>query len=321
MIDNSRSDTILEAGACLLAGASQLPLVRRIAAEAGLPLGRVTVDSFADGEVHVEIHDRVAGADVFVVQSMHGERPILELLLLIDAAVRAGARRTVAVIPYFGYARQDRRHGQEPLSAALMIRLIEAAGASAVIVLDLHNQALEGCFRIPCIPLLPGSTFITAWQQNGLDSTRLVIAAADAGALKRVSDLSLALGAAEPPIVLHKRRSPNGCEVLGLCGAVAGRQVMLVDDIVASGDTLLKGAMLLKDHGAAAVYASVTHSVCPENLPRLLAGPLDRLFISDSLPVDSVADERLVIVSVAGLLAEAVQHLVEISCHHPSQGA
>lgn len=297
------------ANAWLLSGSAHPSLAASVAADAGLPLGWVTVDSFPDGEIHVEIHDRMMGADVFVLQPMNSDRAILELLLLLDAAARAGARRSVAVLPYFGYARQDRRRGQEPLSGALMARLIEAAGASAVVTLDLHNQALEGCFRIPVIHLLPDRAFVAAWQQSGLNPAVLIIAAPDAGASKRAYDYCQAMGMNSTPVVLYKCRSNAGCEVLGLSGDVAGRPVMLVDDIVASGTTLLKGATLLREHGATAVYASVTHLVCPDSLPRLLAGPIERLFVSDSLPTGSFCDERLSVISVAPLLAAALGEL------------
>jgi ribose-phosphate pyrophosphokinase len=209
------------------------------------------------------------------------------------------------MLPYFGYARQDRRQGQEPLSAALMAQLIETAGANAVICLDLHNPAIEGFFRIPVLHLLPTTCFIERWQQE-LDLTPLVIAAPDPGGIKRALTYCEALGSTDLVVLPKQRTQLDDCEMLGVSGEVHGRTIMIVDDIIASGSTLSKAAKALDRRGAAAVYASVTHLVSTACFSKLAASPLQRLFVTNSLPIPEDVPPKLSVVSVAPLLSEAI---------------
>lgn len=289
----------------IFTGSAHPSLARALAACVGRPLASATVGAFADGEVRVVLDDPVRGADVAIVQSLNSDRAIMELLLLADAAVRAGARKVIAVIPYLRYARQDRRGGQEPLSAALMARLLETAGVNALAVLDLHSPAIEGCFTVPVIHVQPIQVFISAWREAGLPVSKLIIAAPDASGVKRSLGFCQALGGAEL-VAVHKQRQGARCDVLGVSGDVTGRHVMLMDDITASGQTLFKAAAALKAHGAATVYASVTHLVAPSGMPALDAAPIERLFVTDSLPLPSSLWEKLTVVTAAPLLAAAL---------------
>ncbi len=294
-------------GLVVLAGNGNPALAQRICDELGVPLGRATIGKFPDGEVHVVIHTPVAGTDVIIVQSTPSDSMLMELLLMANAAKLSGACRVIAVVSYLCYFRQDRRQGQEPLSAALVARQLEL-DCDGVIALDLHNQALESVFRIPIAHLLPIQAFVEAWRQAGLDMENLAIASPDPGGAKRAASYCQALGSDDNLIVMHKRRINGGAvQIMGVSGdvAVAGRQVMLVDDIVASGQTLLRAAESLILNGASRVHASVTHLVLPTSLPNLLGGPLAQVFVTDSLPLN-IDYDKLKIVSVAPILAGAI---------------
>lgn len=297
-------------GLVVLAGSGNPALAQRICDELGVPVGRATIAEFPDGELRISILEPMAGAEVIIVQSTpSAAQALIELLLIIDAARRSGAQRVTAVVPYLGYSRQDRRQGQEPLSSGLVAAMLETAGVDAVIALDLHSHAVEGCFRVPVVHLLPVQPFLAAWRQAGLDVTSLAIASPDPGGAKRAAAYcrALASGSDDNLVVLHKRRINGGAvEMLGMSGDVEGREVMIVDDLLSTGNTLAQAAAALTAYGACRVYASVTHLVLPESLPKLLNTTLAKLFICDSLPLPELPDDRVCLVDVAPLLAEAI---------------
>lgn len=290
----------------LLCGRASRHLAAAVAAQLGLSLADVTLSRFADGEMRPALPGPLAGRGVILLQATPTAEDIMELLLLLDGCRRAGAAPIIAAIPYFGYARQDCRQGLEPLGAALLARLLETAGADRVVLLDLHNAAIEGFFRIPVIHLSPIPAFTDAWERQGLDLSSLVIAAPDAGGYKRAHAFAQALVGCDLAL-LHKVRAADGnCAVYGLAGQVRGRPVMLVDDILSTGGTLRAAARALADRGAAPIYAAVTHllptapvSGLPEN--SILAG----LFVTNSLALPTSA--LLSPVSVVSLLSHAIR--------------
>ena len=246
----------------LLAGNSNLPVAEAIAAFLGLPLTNATVQRFADMEVFVEIHENVRGEDVFLIQSTSypANDNVMELLVCIDALKRASARRITAVIPYFGYARQDRKPGpRTPISAKLVANLITVAGANRVLTMDLHADQIQGFFDIP-VDNLYASPLMAADLKERYDPADLIIVSPDVGGVGRARGIAKRLDA-QLAIVDKRRERAGMSEVVNVIGDVEGRLCVLVDDIVDSGGTLCNAAEALLNAGATAVVAYVTHGV------------------------------------------------------------
>jgi ribose-phosphate pyrophosphokinase len=301
----------------VLAGNSNRPLAEAIAAYLSVPLAKASVRRFSDMEVFVEIHENVRGEDVFVIQSTSypANDHLMELLVCIDALKRSSARRITAVIPYFGYARQDRKPGpRTPISAKLVANLITAAGANRVLTLDLHAGQIQGFFDIPTDNLMAGPV-LTADIKQHLHDDRLMVVSPDVGGVVRARNIAKRLDA-DLAIVDKRRERAGVSEVMNIIGDVEGRRCILVDDIVDSAGTLCNAAEALKKHGAKQVYAYVTHGVLSGGaVARVTASELEGLVITDSiLATEAVRLARNIRqVSIAPLIGEAMRRISEES--------
>jgi ribose-phosphate pyrophosphokinase len=300
----------------LMAGNSNLPLARAIAAYLELPLTDASVRRFADEEIFIEIHENVRGEDLFIVQSTSypANDNLMELLIAIDACRRASARRITAVVPYFGYARQDRKPGpRTPISAKLVANLIAEAGADRVLAVDLHAGQIQGFFDIPTDNLYAAPT-MAADIQARFDSQELMVVSPDVGGVVRARALAKRLNNAPLAIVDKRREKPGESEVMNIIGDVEGRSCVLVDDIVDSGGTLCNAAQALIDAGAKSVAAYITHGVLSGGaVARVDSSALTELVITDTiLPADATLDsDRIRILTVAPLIGEAVRRIAD----------
>jgi len=301
----------------LLAGNSNRPLAEAIAAFLGVPLTDATVQRFADMEVFVEIHENVRGEDVFLIQSTSypANDNLMELLVCLDALKRASARRITAVIPYFGYARQDRKPGpRTPISAKLVANLITEAGAHRVLTMDLHAGQIQGFFDIP-VDNLYAAPLIAADLMEHYDPADLIIVSPDVGGVGRARGIAKRLDVSLA--IVDKRRERAGVsEVVHVIGDVAGRCCVLVDDIVDSGGTLCNAAQALLDAGATSVVAYVTHGVLSAGaVARISASRLEALVITDSIRATEAVrvSEKIREISVAALIGEAIRRISDES--------
>jgi ribose-phosphate pyrophosphokinase len=301
----------------LLAGNSNRPLAEAIAAFLSVPLTNATVQRFADMEVFVEIHENVRGEDVFLIQSTSypANDNLMELLVCIDALKRASARRITAVMPYFGYARQDRKPGpRTPISAKLVANLITTAGADRVLTMDLHAGQIQGFFDIP-VDNLYASPLMAADLRERYDPGSLVIVSPDVGGVGRARGIAKRLDASLA--IVDKRRERAGTsEVVNVIGDVSGRLCVLVDDIVDSGGTLCNAAQALVEAGATSAAAYVTHGVLSAGaVARIAASQLETLVITDSIRATEAVRvaEKIREITVASLIGEAIRRISDES--------
>jgi ribose-phosphate pyrophosphokinase len=297
----------------LLAGNSNRPLAEAIAAFLNVPLTEATVQRFADMEVFVEIHENVRGEDVFLLQSTSypANDNLMELLVCIDALKRASARRITAVMPYFGYARQDRKPGpRTPISAKLVANLITVAGADRVLTLDLHAGQIQGFFDIP-VDNLYASPLMAADLLARYAPEELIVVSPDVGGVGRARGIAKRLDAALA--IVDKRRERAGVsEVMNVIGDVRGRRCVLVDDIADSGGTLCNAAQALINAGATSVVAYVTHGVLSTGaVSRIAASRMEALVITDSIRATEAvrACEKIRELTVAPLIGEAIRRI------------
>jgi ribose-phosphate pyrophosphokinase len=301
----------------LLAGNSNRPLAEAIAAFLGVPLAAATVQRFADMEVFVEIHDNVRGEDVFLIQSTSypANDNLMELLVCLDALRRASARRVTAVMPYFGYGRQDRKPGpRTPISAKLVANLITIAGANRVLTMDLHAGQIQGFFDIP-VDNLYAAPLIAKDLREHYPIEELIIVSPDVGGVGRARGIAkrLDVGLA----IVDKRRERAGVsEVMNVIGDVAGRRCVLVDDIVDSAGTLCNAAKALLEADATSVVAYVTHGVLSAGaVARVSASPLEALVITDSIRATEAVQvsSKIRELGIAPLMGEAIRRISEES--------
>lgn len=302
----------------ILAGNGNPELAKAIAAYLDMPLTHASVRRFADEEIFVEIHENVRGEDVFVVQptSAPANDNLMELLICMDALKRASARRITAVIPYFGYARQDRKSGSRtPISAKLVADLITTAGANRVLSLDLHAGQIQGFFNIPTDNLF-GAPVMAADITARMGLQDVMVVSPDVGGVVRARALAKRLGNAPLAIVDKRRERPGESEVMNIIGDVRGRRCVLVDDIVDSAGTLCNAAAALMEAGATSVTAYVSHGVLSGGaVARVDASTLAELVVTDSIsPTDAVrASSRVRLITIAPLFAEAMRRTSEES--------
>ena len=303
----------------LMTGNSNLQLARDIAAYLELPIADASVRRFADEEVFVEINENVRGEDVFVIQStgFPANDNLMELLICIDALKRASAKRITAVIPYFGYARQDRKPGpRTPISAKLVANLITVAGANRVLSVDLHAGQIQGFFDIPTDNLY-AAPVMSADIQARFSNRPITVVSPDVGGVVRARALAnKRLNNAPLAIVDKRRERPGESEVMNIIGDVAGRFCVLVDDIVDSAGTLANAAGALKEAGAEDVVAYCTHGVLSgAAVARVENSALSELVITDSiLPQEvAVASSKIRLLTIAPLLAEAIRRIADES--------
>lgn len=293
----------------LFAGNSNPRLAEKIAAYLGVGLGECEVGRFPDGEVRVKLHADVRGADVFIIQSTSTpvNDHLMEILILADALRRASAYRITAVIPYFGYSRQDRKdEGRVPITAKLVANMLEASGVTRVVTLDLHAAQIQGFFDIP-VDHLYASRVFTKYARK-LELPDLTIASPDAGGMKMAWGYTKRLDA-YLAVVEKRRVSGEDVEVGFVIGEVKDKNVIIVDDIISTGGSVAKAARLLKEKGARKVYVMATHPVfCGRAVEKLRDAPLTEIIVTDTIPVTAPI-ERLQVLSVAELLGEALHRI------------
>jgi ribose-phosphate pyrophosphokinase len=301
----------------LFTGNSNPALAKRIADAMGLELGDCTVKQFADGEVSVNFNETVRGCDVFLIQSTccPVNDNFMELLVMIDACRRASANRITAVMPYFGYARQDRKaRPRDPISAKLCANMLEAAGADRVLTMDLHANQIQGFFDIPVDNLL-GTKILTQYfyDKLGTNNPDYVVVSPDLGSVTRVRKFTDKLDL--PMAIVDKRRpKPNVSEVMNIIGDIKDKNVILVDDMVDTAGTLCNGAKALVERGGAkSVIACATHGVLSgPAIERLQDSVIDKLILLDTIPVEGdKAIDKIEMLTVADLFAEAIHRIYD----------
>ncbi|MBD3638132.1 MAG: ribose-phosphate pyrophosphokinase [Crocinitomicaceae bacterium] len=307
----------MSAGIKIFSGRATRDLATRIAMEYGVELGNVTVTEFSDGEFQASFEETVRGQDVFLIQStMPPTDNLFELMLMIDAAKRASARSVVAVIPYFGYARQDRKDKPRvAIGSKMVAQMIETAGANRIMTMDLHADQIQGFFEIPVDHLYASTIFLPYIKE--LDNGNLIMAAPDAGGAKRANSYSkkLDLGLA----MCHKQRKvANEVAEMTVIGDVSGKDVILIDDMVDTAGTLTKAADLFIEKGATSVRALCTHAVLSgPAYERIEKSKLTELVVTDSIPPKRKS-EKIKVLSVASLYAAVIRSLIKhesISTH------
>lgn len=300
----------------IIAGNSNRPLAEAISAYLNAPLTKASLRRFSDMEVFVEILENVRGEDVFVVQSTSypANDNLMELLVTLDALKRGSARRITAVIPYFGYARQDRKTGpRTPISAKLVANLITAAGADRVLTLDLHAGQIQGFFDIPTDNLIVSPVFVPEMEERFKGGEELVIVSPDVGGVVRARAVAKRLNA--DLAIIDKRRERAGVsEVMNVIGDVDGKTCLLVDDIVDSAGTLCNAAVALKEKGAKEVDAFVVHGVLSGGaVARVASSPLEKLVITDSIAATEAVrvSHNIEQLTIAPLMGEAIKRISE----------
>lgn len=298
----------------IFSGSANPKLAQDICAHLGVPISECTIKKFSDGEIWLQIDENVRGADVFVVQSTCTpvEHHLMELLLMMDALRRASAKRITAVLPYYGYARQDRKDKPRvPISAKLVASLIVAAGAHRVLSLDLHAAQIQGFFDIPVDHLFAAPVMVDYIKTLHLENPTVV--SPDPGGVERARAFAKHLDA-QLAIIDKRREQANVAEVMHVIGDVEGRTCMIVDDMVDTAGTLVKAARALLDYGATAVYGCCTHAVLSgPALDNIEGSPLAELVVGDSIPLQQRGREcgRIKQLSVAPLLAQAIESIHE----------
>jgi ribose-phosphate pyrophosphokinase len=299
----------------VFSGTANSKLTEEICESLGCPLGAAMIKRFADGETHLQIQENVRGADVFLVQPTCSpvDHHLMELLLLLDALKRASAERITAVLPYYGYARQDRKdRPRMPISAKLVASVLETAGASRVLALDLHAAQIQGFFDIPVDHLFSAPVMLEYFETR-FERGDLTIVSPDAGGVERARSFAKRLNA--PLAIIDKRRTDaNVAEVMNIIGEVRGKHCLIVDDIVDTAGTLVKGVEALLEQGARSVTACATHPVLSGSaVERICASPLLELVVTNSIPLVGPAAgcPKIRQLSVAPLLARAIQSIHE----------
>jgi len=296
----------------IFSGNSNPALAEKICAYLKVPIGKAEVKTFSDGEVSVEIDESVRGADVFVIQSTCPpvNNNLMELLIMIDALRRASAERISAVIPYYGYARQDRKVApRHPISAKLVANLITVAGTDRVLTMDLHAGQIQGFFDIPVDNLFATPVLLDYLRSRYMDD--LVIVSPDAGGVERARAFAKRLDASLA-IIDKRRERANVSQVMNIVGEVRGKVTVILDDMVDTAGTLTQAAFALKEHGAKAIYACCTHPVLSgKAVERIKESPIEELIVTDTIPLSQQAQEceKIKVLSVAELFAEAIKRI------------
>jgi ribose-phosphate pyrophosphokinase len=298
----------------LVSGRANEPLAEAVALELGTKLASLTAYDFANGEIFVRFNESVRGTDAFVLQS-HSDpinKWIMEQMLIIDALRRASARRITVVVPYYGYARQDKKHrGREPISARLVSDLMRTAGADRLMAVDLHTSQIQGFFDGP-VDHLFALNLLAEHVRKNIDVSKITVVSPDAGRVRVAERWTDVLGS--PLAIIHKRRDPdipNEVRVLEVVGDVKDRICLLVDDIVDTGGTIIKAAETLFDYGASAVIVAASHAVLSDNAAeRLQQSRITEVIVTDTLPVTQAQSfEKLTVLSIAPLLATAINEV------------
>lgn len=292
----------------LISGSAHPQLAKEVAEVTGIPLTDVTISAFPDGETLVQINENIRGQDVFIIQptSPPTNHNLMELLITVDAARRASARSITAVIPFFGYARQDRKDkSRMPITAKLVANLITAAGITRVITMDLHAAQIQGFFDIPVDHLSAEPTLVKhIYNMLDGDTQNLTVVAPDVGAVKLAKQYAGSLNS-EFAIVAKHRLSATQVEAMNVIGEVKGRDVFIIDDMTETAGTLCAAAQMLKDEGASRIFAGVSHAVIAEmGHRRINESPIEKVITTNSTPVTNT--EKVEALSIAAFLGEAI---------------
>jgi ribose-phosphate pyrophosphokinase len=294
----------------IFSGSSNTPLATSIGSSIGLELGKCTISTFPDGETFVKIEENVRGEDVYVVQSTSPptNHHYMELFIMMDAVRRASASRITAVLPFYGYARQDRKdQPRVPITAKLVANLLVAAGASRILTMDLHAQQIQGFFDIPVDHLYAAPVMYEYLKKKMLGD--LVVVSPDVGGLKMAYAYSQVLEA-ELAIVAKRRKSATEIEAMAVIGEIRGRNVLLVDDLTETAGTLVQAASLLKKKGAKQIIACVSHAILNDlGIQRLSKSNIDELITTDTVLRPAIDGVKITTLSVAGLLGEAIKRI------------
>ncbi len=292
----------------LFAGRSNPWLAEKIARRIGQPLGECQIRNFSDGEIWVKYSENIRGSDLFIVQSINPpSENLMELLIMVDAARRASARKITAVIPYFGYARQDRKdQPRVSITAKLVANLLTAAGIDRVITMDLHAPQIQGFFDIPVDHLYSSSVYISFFRKKKIPN--LTVVSPDVGGIKMARAFAKRLNA--DLILIDKRRPrPNQAEVMNIIGKVQGRNILIVDDMIDTGGTFCNATEALKDRGAKKIYGACTHPLLSGGAgERIGRSQISKLYVTDSIALAPQCEEseRIEVLTVANMFAEAI---------------
>lgn len=298
----------------IFSGNSNIELARKVAAAAGMELGQSKTSSFADGEIQVEIQESVRGQHVFLIQSTCPpvNQNYMELFIMLDALKRASAAHVTAVIPYFGYARQDRKVApRAPISAKCVADLLTTAGANRVVCLDLHAAQIQGFFNVPVDHLFAIPTLARMFRENYGTGADYVVVSPDAGGVERARAFAKRIDASMA-IIDKRRTGPNEAKALNLIGEVKDKTAIIVDDMVDTAGTLTQGVDALLKHGAKRVLALGTHPVLSgPAIQRLIESPIEKLIVTDTIPLSNAGEKcgKIEVVSIAPVLAEAIKRI------------
>ncbi|HZO58794.1 MAG TPA: ribose-phosphate pyrophosphokinase [Solirubrobacterales bacterium] len=295
----------------VFAGRGSQELGHKIAGKLGLALGQVELKTFSNGEVYCRYQESIRGADVFIVQSTHApvNRNLMELLLMIDAAKGASAHRIIAVTPWYGYSRQDKKSmPREPISARLVARMLETAGADRVLTMHLHAGQVQGFFQVPVDHLI-ARPMLTQYFLDKLVPEEYVVVSPDAGRAKLAEKFAGELGV-RPAFITKSRPEHNIAEAGYVVGDVEGRAAIIVDDMIDTAGTLVEAARVLREAGAARVYATATHGVFSGPAFERLSGPeIEELVVTDTIPLPREALDKIKVLSVADILARSIRSI------------
>jgi len=292
----------------VFAGSASLPLAEKITQHLGIKLGDCRTKRFSDGEINLKIDETVRGHDIFIIQSTcsPANENLMELLIMIDAFRRASAHSIAAVIPYYGYARQDRKaRGRDPITAKLVANLLTTSGASRLITIDLHAEQIQGFFDIPVDNLWSFPAFFKFFNQGRFDREEMAVISPDIGGVKRASKFAAKLGV--PLAILDKRRpKDNVAEMVNIIGDVEGKTAIIFDDIIDTGRSLVEAAKMLRSNGAKKIFACATHGVLSGEATKIIAeSEIEKVFITDTIYHEDLPD-NIMVLSIAPLLAEAL---------------
>ncbi|XOB66040.1 ribose-phosphate pyrophosphokinase [Deferribacteres bacterium DY0037] len=297
----------------VFAGNSNKKLAQSIVSKLGMRLGDADVRKFSDGEIFVRINESVRGRDVFLIQSTcaPAEEHLIEMMIMVDALKRASANTVTAIMPYFGYARQDRTsEPRVPITAKLVANLLTKSGIDRVVTMNLHAGQIQGFFDIPVDNLYSSPVFDVYFRENGMYGEDYVVVSPDAGGVARARAYSKLLGTTLA-IVDKRRERANVAEAMHVIGDVNNKKVILIDDMIDTAGTLTQAAKACIEHGATEVYASAAHGVLSgPAIERILDSPLKKVIITDSIPFDK-AVSKIEVLSVASLLAEAITRIYQ----------
>ena len=299
----------------IVSGNSNLPLAKKISTHLGVPLVDATIKKFPDKEIFVEIKENVRGEDVFVIQSTSfpANDHVMELLITIDALKRGSAKRIAAIVPYYGYARQDRKSGpRTPISAKLLANLISIAGANRALMVDLHAGQIQGFFDIPTDNLFAAPVFISDIKKK-FKSENTIIVSPDVGGVVRARAIAKRVDC-DLAIIDKRRERASVSEVMNIIGEVEGKDCILIDDICDTAGTLTNAATALKNDKAKSVYAYITHGVLSDPaIERIENSPIDKMIITDSILArdDVIKSNKIDILSIAPLIGEAIERITD----------